>query len=140
MLNNEKRAIIDKERKSHDLKVGKRRKSINLFLIFFGACGTICVYTTAAPQLYIRILYHKRRKKSRKDLSIYAVFQLLNRAISSPCQLLPVFRCSTPDFRTKTKRKTHKKSPENETTVLGALKFWCRWWGSNPHDVAITGF
>ena len=59
VLNNEKRAIIDKKRKSHDLKVGKRRKSINLFLIFFGACGTICVYTTAAPR-------KRRTKKCRR--------------------------------------------------------------------------
>ena len=50
VLNNEKRAIIDKKRKSHDLKVGKRRKSINLFLIFFGACGTICVYNGGAAE------------------------------------------------------------------------------------------
>ena len=59
VLNNEKRAIIDKKRKSHDLKVGKRRKSIILFLIFFGACGTICVYTTAAPR-------NRRTKKCRR--------------------------------------------------------------------------
>ena len=34
-----------------------------------------------------------------------------------------------PDHRRK-KQKPRK----------GSLLFWCRWWDSNPHDVAIGGF
>ena len=35
-----------------------------------------------------------------------------------------------PDHRQEKSRNPRK----------GSLLFWCRWWDSNPHDVAIGGF
>ena len=32
-----------------------------------------------------------------------------------------------------------RRVPKKETPK-GCLFFWCRWWDSNPHDVAINGF
>ena len=35
---------------------------------------------------------------------------------------------------------SHQPIPKGKTTHKGWFSFWCRWWDSNPHDVAIGGF
>ena len=49
-------------------------------------------------------------------------------------------RESSVSERKKEPTDTELSPPRRKRSAVGVLLTWCRWWDSNPHDVAIGGF